>query len=266
MNKTNLSEKTHWQSIHQRNDNLINIPSNLKILQGYYHFALFKIIKKFWNKDYNNFLEIGCAPGNYLVKFKKTFKIDAFGVEYEKEGYLKTIQNVSQYGIPEKNIVLADFFDSNFLQSNYEKFNIVFSAGFIEHFQDPKEIIKKQASLLAKNGLLICIIPNARYAIEFLSDKKTISLHNQSIMNPKAFRDFFDVESFEIEYCNYFGGLFNFGIFGQKKFISKIIFKSLFVIQRLILDNLEKIYFMIIGRDLTCKYTSPSLLCIAIKK
>jgi SAM-dependent methyltransferase len=200
------------------------------------------------------------------VKFKREFSVDAFGVDYEEEGHLKTVRNVSGYGIPEGNIILADFFDENFLNANREKFDVVFSAGFVEHFQEPEEVIRKQTSLLAKNGLLITIIPNAKYLIEFLSDKKTISLHNQSIMNPETFRKLFNLEDLEVKYCKYFGGLFNFGVFGQKKSLAKAIFKTLFMIQRLTLDNLEKIYFLITSRDITCRYSSPSLLCIARKK
>jgi len=261
-----LAGKNHWQNIHKKNDNFVNTLSNSKLFQGYYHFSFFRILKKFWDKNFENFIEIGCAPGNYLVKFRREFGVDAFGIDYEEEGHAKTVRNVSRYGIPEENIILADFFDENFLSANREKFEVVFSAGFIEHFEHPEEVIKKQASLLSKNGLLICIIPNAKYLVEFLSDKKTISLHNQSIMNPEAFRKLFDPGDLEVKYCGYFGGLFNFGIFGQKKSLAKATFKVLFAIQRLTLDNLEKIYFVATGRDLICRYSSPSLLCIARKK
>lgn len=266
MTEERLSKKKHWQNIHKKNDNLVNTLSNSKIFQGYYHFALFRIIRKFWDGSFKNFIEIGCAPGNYLVKFKREFGVDAFGVDYEEEGCAKTIRNVARYGIPKENIILADFFDENFLSANREKFDVVFSAGFIEHFRQPENMVKKQASLLAKNGLLISIIPNARYLIELLSDKKTISLHNQSIMNPQAFRKLFASDDLDVKYCGYFGGLFNFGIFGQKKSLAKAVFRAMFLIQRLTLDNFEKIYFAATGRDLTSRYSSPSLLCIARKK
>lgn len=266
MSKTNLSKKEHWHGLHEKNNNLMNILSNLKLLEGYYHFAFFRIIKKYWSNDYSNFMEIGCAPGNYLVKFKKIFNLDVYGIEYEEEGYNKTIQNVTRYNISGKNIILGDFFDENFLEKKRESFDVVFSGGFIEHFNDPEDVVKKQASLVSKNGLLICIIPNVKYINQMFSDEKTISLHNQLIMNRNSLKDLFEKNGLDVEYCDYFGGLINFGVFGQKKNIVKIIFKLLFIFQRIILDNLSKCYFLITEKELKSRYSSPSLLCIARKK
>ncbi len=260
------SKKEHWQKIHRKNNYLINAISNFKVLQGYCHFVLSKIVNRFWSKNYKNFIEIGCAPGNYLIKFKKYFNIDVFGVEYSEEGYHKTLENIKNYGISASNIALDDFFNSNFLENNKEKYNIVFSSGFIEHFDNPDYVIEKQKLLLKSSGLIICIIPNVKFINKLLAGNKLLEIHNQKIMDIKTYKSIFEKCNLKIEYCDYFGGLINFGLFGNKKGTSKAIFAFLFFIQRLFIDNIQKIIFLLTKKDLTSKFTSPSLICIARKK
>ncbi len=264
--KQTLSKKTHWDLVHKNNTKIANCISNRKIFESYYHFALFRLINKYTKSHYKKAIEIGCAPGNYLVKFKNYFNLDMFGIEYSEGGRKKTVLNVAKHDIPAENIILGDFFDDDFLNKNREKYDVVFSTGFIEHFSDSCDVIKKQFSLVKKEGMLICLIPNAGYLNKFLSSKKILNIHNLSIMNRDKFKEIFMNNALEIKYCDYFGGLINFGIFGNKKNASKLIFAFLFFIQRLFIDSIQKLLFLLTGKDLTIKYTSPSLLCIARKK
>lgn len=76
----------------------------------------------------------------------------------------------------------ADFFSFE-PQRNYD---IVFSLGFIEHFKDTKDVIRKHYRLLNSHGLLLIILPNLKGlngAIQYLFDRKNLSIHNLDCMN-----------------------------------------------------------------------------------
>lgn len=262
-----LVEKKHWDNIYDRNLNAINYISNLNLFRSYYHFVLFSIISRFIKgNNFKNVIEIGCAPGNYLVKFKKEFHLETYGVEYSKNGYHKTLENIKKYDISSDNIFLNDFFDKDFLETNKEKYDLVFSTGFIEHFDSPENIINNQTKLTRKGGLVICLIPNKIHLNALFSTEKSLSMHNLKIMNIDSFRNIFEKNNLLVLYCNYIGGIFNIGLFQAKNSFVKILAFIVLILQRLFLDNFQKIYFKITGKDLVSKYSSPSLICIARKK
>lgn len=259
-----LAQKNHWDKIYQKNYSLINKISNLSIFESYYYYALFSLLQRFLSKEYRSIIEVGCAPGNYLVKFYKKFSLEPFGIEYAEDGYRKTVENLRAYGVAENNIFLADFFDDSFLNNQMNSFDVVFSAGFIEHFPNPELIVKRHMSLVREGGLLICLIPNVRYMNAILTPKSIIDIHNLSIMNQTSFRKIFDGCG-DILYCDYFGGLFNFGLYNYENPILRLIRIIAYVAQRILVDPILKLLFLIRGKDCTSKYWSPSLLCV-IKK
>lgn len=264
--RDNLVEKKHWDDIYTGNFNFSSRVSNSKLFQSYYHFALFSIISRFLRKDeIKSVIEVGCAPGNYLVKFKKYFGLVAYGLEYSKKGYQKTVKNLEKYGIPSENIFLNDFFDDDFLAKNKEKYDVAFSTGFIEHFDHPEDVVLRHGDLIRPGGLVICLIPNKRYLNAFFTSKKSLALHNREIMSKKELGNIFKKSSFLVLYCNYFGGIFNVGLFQAKNPIVKIVHNIVFIFQRIFLDILQKIYFKLTRKDLVSKFSSPSLICIAKK-
>lgn len=268
MKNKKLTNKDYWDDIYQRNFYILNTLSNFRWLQSYYHFVFQKILSRYIDLSrHKNVLEVGCAPGNYLVKLNRFFSLTPFGVEYAEKGYQETIQNFERNKLPGSNIFLMDFFSENFQKQNYERYDLVFSAGFIEHFSDPRSVILKQLDLTKKGGLLICLIPNVRYLNEWISPRDIVSLHNQSIMERSNFRKIFlTIPKTSVLYCEYFGGVFNFGMLNMKNYFLKLLVIFLLIIQRFTLDLLQKIVFILFQKDFTSRYTSPSLLCILRKE
>lgn len=270
MKNRELSDKTHWDSVSGGNFRLWNALSNSKLMSGYGHFALISILTDIFSDDGmkkqgNKLIEIGCAPGNYLIKFKKSFNFDVFGVEYSETGYKKTIQNLKDYSIPEKNIILGDFFDEKFLSNNLDAYDVLFSAGFIEHFEKPKDVVERMLKLVKKGGFVVCLIPNGKRINAFFADKKLLEIHNLSIMELDKFRQLFEFTDTKIKYCDFFGGLFNVGLFNKKNRAAKFMVMLLLVIQRIFIDNLQKVVYLVTKKDLTNKYSSPYLLCVLKK-
>lgn len=268
MENKKLTGKEYWEGMYQQNFRLLNAISNGRLFQSYYHFAFRNILTRFIKvQRHQSVIEIGCAPGNYLIKFYRFFGLTPFGVEYAPKGFQETIQNFQRNGLPEKNIILADFFDERFQKENTEKYDIVFSAGFIEHFSDPLDVLKKQIQLIRPGGLLICLIPNVKYVNEWLSSKELVALHNQSIMSEKAMRELcIQIPGTTLLYNNYFGGIFNFGLLNIENSLGRKIVFLLFIVQRFTLDMVEKAWFILSRKDCISQYSSPSLLCIIEKK
>lgn len=261
-----LVEKTHWDNFYRGNFDLSSRISNSEFLKSYYHLVLFAIIGRFVKSgDIKSIIEVGCAPGNYLVKFKKYFNLTPYGLEYSENGYQKTLKNLAKYRILESNIFLNDFFDNHFLEKNTGKYDAVFSAGFIEHFDHPENIVLRHGELVRSGGLVICLIPNKRYINAFFTTKESLTLHNRNIMDVNELRSIFEKSKLEVLYCNHLGGIINVGLFQPKSLIMRLIYVVTLVFQRIFLDSLHEIYFKLTKKDLVSKYSSPSLLCIARK-
>lgn len=266
-----LASKIHWDAVNAKNSTIWNALSNCWLLRSYYHFSLFHFLDKIFKDakfktSEKKLIEIGCAPGNYLVKFNKEFGFNVFGIEYSKDGYGKTIKNLKQYGIATDDIFLEDFFNDDFIDEREDSFDVVFSGGFIEHFDDPKKIIMRQLKLLNNGGYLICVIPNVKNINAFIASDELIKKHNTEIMDLEVFRGLFKNLNVQIEMCDYFGGIFNAGLFNKKNKFFKYLLVCILFLQRITLDNLQKVLFLCFGADFSNKYSSPSLLCIAKKK
>jgi SAM-dependent methyltransferase len=102
-------------------------------------------------------LEIGCAASRCLPYFKKEFGYEIWGIDISKVGCLAAKENLRLHDI-EGNIVLGDIFESNPIPEDY--FNVVYSLGFVEHFENPAQTLRYIAKYPKKGGLVFTQIPN----------------------------------------------------------------------------------------------------------
>ncbi len=181
-----------------------------RFLRSYVGTRYWSLIKSFIPQAKGqSILEIGCAPGRTLRDFESRFGCIPFGVEYSEPGIERTRENFKHWGYPLENIIQADVFDPGFQESVAEKFDVVVSGGFIEHFTDMDPVIDAHVGPLRRGGLLIVTIPNYRrlnYLIGCLTIKKDYPLHNLEIMDLKRFRGIFAGSGLQTLSCGYFGG------------------------------------------------------------
>lgn len=136
---------------------------------------------------YGRVLEIGAAPGKYLTFFHEN-KFDISGLEYSEVGIEALKLNFAKLGISEYELIEGDLFKTKAT----EKFDIVMSFGFIEHFDDVDAVIQHHLAWLKPGGTLILGVPvfkNLHGWLQKLLDKRVIDLHNIDIMNLEFFRD-----------------------------------------------------------------------------
>ena len=98
-------------------------------------------------------LEVGCGTGRWLIYFEKTFRYSVTGCDYSEASCKLAEANLARAGVPGTSRQ-ADLFT---LTGGYD---VIYSAGLIEHFTDTKAVLAKFASLLNPGGILVSMVPN----------------------------------------------------------------------------------------------------------
>lgn len=170
------------------------------------------IFSKFLKKHTNikkSMLEIGCMPARFLAHIASQYGYYPEGIDYISGSKKACEETLLNSGINEFNIIENDFF--KWTTSN--KYDLVCSFGFIEHFNNPKSIVDKHIMLLNNYGLLIIEIPNfsglQKYIHKWL-DRENYENHNISIMNLSFFREVIIERKLRLMFLGYYGGFFNF--------------------------------------------------------
>ena len=99
------------------------------------------------------FLELGCGTGRWLIYFHKRFGYSVTGCDYSEASYLMAKRNLAAAEV-EGTVVRGDLF------GHTGEYDVVFSTGLIEHFDDPPRVLAKFVSLLRPGGTLISLVPN----------------------------------------------------------------------------------------------------------
>lgn len=191
MNTNNLTDRNFWKS-YWKNYEYEKIPSKVPFK---------KFLSKLVNTD--SFIEIGGFPGVFsLFFYKKGCKKVSLLDFYIDEHIVRNLEKTNN--IPENTIhcIESDFF--TFKTDN--KYDIVFSFGFIEHFEDTQDVIKRHIELLADGGHLIIVLPNFRGIngfVQYVFDRKNFYAHNLNSMKPDLLKSFtidFGLKNIVVEY------------------------------------------------------------------
>jgi SAM-dependent methyltransferase len=130
-------------------------------------------------------LEIGCAPGKLLAFVAAVLRADASGLDYSKRGMEYANQLFQALSI-QGDLRCEDLFKTTFQEG---AFDVVYSVGVIEHFDDPRDVVERHVRLCKPGGTALIWIPNygALYGrIQRWCDPANLAIHNIDIMNPDA--------------------------------------------------------------------------------
>lgn len=100
-------------------------------------------------------VEVGCAPGAWLIYFHDRWKMAATGIESSPVGAELTRRNATMTNTP-IDVIEGDLFD----RSISRQFDVVLSSGLVEHFDDLSIPLARLRDLVAPGGLLITAVPN----------------------------------------------------------------------------------------------------------
>jgi SAM-dependent methyltransferase len=122
----------------------------------------------------STFLEIGCANSIWLPYFaKRGFRVT--GIDYSDVGCAQTCARFEAAGV-DVEIVCADAFSPP--ARLIEGFDVVFTLGVIEHFDDTAKAVAAISRFLRPGGILLTVVPNVRGANGIV----------QRVVNPRVLR------------------------------------------------------------------------------
>lgn len=147
------------------------------------------------------FLEIGCAPAAWMAYFHKNFGYAVTGIEYAQNAAQIARKNLQIQEV-QGNIVTADFFELG----NCSPYDIVFSAGFVEHFEELYFVVGKICSL--SRQYVITLVPNI-YGIHGWVSKtfRPDVYHAHKKIDPFLLRELHEGSNMKTLFCEYVGGI-----------------------------------------------------------
>jgi len=183
-------------------------------------------------------LEVGCAPGKWMLFIYEKLNYSIDGFEYLDVAAEKTRENfiISNVPMDRFKVITADFLT----QIPVQKYDLVTSFGFIEHFTNYEDIFQKHLMYAKKDAYVVVGFPNFRglnYYLQFLIDKisgsKIIENHNISMMNKETMQNMIKNSKKQEIFIDYIGGfepaLFNVNDIKNSvvRFLFKVILKLL---------------------------------------
>ena len=146
-------------------------------------------------------IEIGCATGNYMIYLNKEFGYRVDGLDYSDHmDYVRA--NLLHNGIEDSELRRADFFSC----VPAKKYDLVFSGGFAEHFDDHELAVKKHAEWAKPGGLVVIMVPNLTHIHKLLCRlfaPEVLRVHRFPLMRSEVMRQTQEKADLQVLHCGY---------------------------------------------------------------
>lgn len=148
-------------------------------------------------------IEIGCYPGKFLSVFgEKGYELSGIDLFPGVEDLLAWFKNVGYR--------CAHFYKADFLTfSSPERYDIVCSFGFIEHFKNWPEVLDKHLELLKPGGKIVLDVPNLNsplyHTLYTVLEPNTLDNHVLGVMNLESITKVLEAKGCRITYAGYVG-------------------------------------------------------------
>lgn len=132
------------------------------------------------------FLEVGCAQSSWLPYVNRMFGCRATGIDYSPTGCRMALQLLEEAGVPGE-VHERDLFAG--IGDLERMADILFSLGFIEHFEDTVGTLVRMRSLIRPGGIIITVIPNFSGWLGRVQER----------VNPEVYRMHIVMDAMELE-------------------------------------------------------------------
>lgn len=218
MLKMELTDKKYWEEGYQylgNSNQTTDSPEFTKLLSPY--LSNFKMHP-------GRLLEIGCLPGLLGASLAVNYNLQPIGVDYVdcESLYLASMQ---KEGVRNAHFYHCDIRDFN----PNEKYDVVCSFGFIEHFEDYESIFAKHVELCKTNGIVIITVPNFRkfqFLFRRLLDPACLKKHNLKVMDIKLLQNLAKENGLRVLLAKACGSI-NFWVSKDAPLVSRAIAKLL---------------------------------------
>jgi 2-polyprenyl-3-methyl-5-hydroxy-6-metoxy-1,4-benzoquinol methylase len=173
----NKTTNEYWNSLYSGQTDL-SLPSKFSVGSRNLH----RLFRQYVRPGMQ-VLEIGCAPGKQLAYMGKYLGAAIAGLDYSENGIELSHRLLHKLNI-EGDLRCEDIFFTSFRP---ESFDLVYSLGVIEHFDDPRNIVRRHIELLKPMGISLIIVPNygGIYGrLQKYFDPGNLTIHNTAIMRP----------------------------------------------------------------------------------
>lgn len=175
-----LAEKEYWDTGYRDRPDLSPI-----IVSGYKNFYASEIyqIKKNVGFDRKKILEVGGGGSQWLALLSKQHPSSIFvALDYSEEGCSLIEEYAKNNKLRNLKVTCKDLFDCSVDEG---KFDVIYSHGVVEHFQDLSQVMLVIKKLLAENGRLITFIPNMSGVIGKLTKFFKKEVYNIHVIHDK---------------------------------------------------------------------------------
>ncbi|MCC8146950.1 MAG: class I SAM-dependent methyltransferase [Bacteroidales bacterium] len=224
-----LVKQDFWDKSYVGYDNGTQIPSSHPLIPW------IELTSSLYQKG--TCMEIGAFPGGYSNEFGKR------GHTLNGIDLTPRIHELNEV-FHSRKYKVGKFIQQNFFDYNPEnKYDIVFSVGFIEHFNDYLSVIGRHCELVDDKGVLFIAVPNFRgktqQFLHKLMDRENLNIHNLDSMEPDKWETVIRDHGFEIIKKGYIGS-FDFWTGATKRNYLQIIARRFMV--HIMNPLLKKIY------------------------
>ncbi len=192
--------QSYWEEYYQRSS--ITKESIIKVCSSY---------DPIWDEFFSScmhkprtILEIGAYPGRYLAYLASKFDLRPTAIDFNSDR--KKIELAMQaMGVQDYDVIQDDFLSITLDQ----QFDLVYSIGFIEHFENFNEVMDKHVQLVKPGGALLIMVPNKRFLrkwYDYLCDYDNLLVHNTKCMSKHVFQQFAKRNHLGIVNIGYCGG------------------------------------------------------------
>ncbi len=168
--------REYWEGFHSARPRL-RLPSKLVITTRNVTHLLDSNVKPGMHV-----LEIGFAPGKILSYVNKVLGAAVTGLDYSEHGTAMARELFDALDV-DGEILCEDVFNSSLEK---DTFDVIYSIGVIEHFDDPRPLVRKHIEFLKRGGKAIIMIPNYRSIYGGLQKyfyPENLDIHNLDIMS-----------------------------------------------------------------------------------
>lgn len=166
-------------------------------------------------------IEIGCFPGQFLACFGE------MGYQLNGLDLIPAVETTLPQWLKSQGYKIGNFYKYDFLNFNSgNTYDIVASFGFVEHFSDWQDIIRRHMKLVKTGGYLIISAPNFRglfqRIFQSLFNRESYKRHNIHAMAPEAWAPIIRDQGFEILFSGYYGPIHYWANEQKRNIISKL--------------------------------------------
>jgi SAM-dependent methyltransferase len=211
-----------------------------------------------WGGHAATLIELGCGGSVYLPYFAKTFGMRVTGLDYSDAGRALAEKNLAAQGVAGE-IVAGDLFAPP--DEMRGRFDVAFSAGLFEHFDDTAAVVTAAAAFLRPGGLMLSVIPNMTRLPGTLQRWLAPSIYAVHLpLDAPSFAAAHAKAGLEVLRCTYLMTL-NLYVLRLRSETSPagVLLRAVRFVAMRIVWWLERT----LGRSFTNRVTSPYIICVA---